>query len=215
MHNYCVTRSSLCSSCRRTLNYSVVHVPIQHIIYMMAKLVVKSVTHDQALQWEQWFPCRRWKATGLCWMCTGRQLYSGEEACCVESAWHNQSFSLWFRSHSGWLSLPGPVWPHQSVSLNLGGILGCPIWLKHAPNFVMGSPIGLCNATLTYHSFGNTHAQCRAGSKVASCQSATGTKFSALLYFAPKTFETNELEHAIHKSLVVTVAALLSARCDM
>ena len=38
--------------------------------------------HDQALQWEQWYPCPRWKATGLCWMCTGRQLYSVVEACC-------------------------------------------------------------------------------------------------------------------------------------
>ena len=47
-----------------------------------AHLVMKSVTHDQALQWEQWCPCQRWKATGLCWMCTGRQLYSGVEACC-------------------------------------------------------------------------------------------------------------------------------------
>ena len=107
-------RSSLCSSCCRTLNYSVVHVPIQHIIYMMAKLVVKSVTHDQTLQWEQWYPCRRWKATGLYWMCTSRQLYSGVEACCVESAWHEHSFSLWFQSHSRWLSLPGPVWLEYS-----------------------------------------------------------------------------------------------------
>ena len=117
-------RSSLCSSCRRTLNYSVVHVPIQHIIiYKMAILVVKSV-HDHALQWEQWYPCRRWKATGLCWMCTGRQLYSGVEACCVEfAAWHEHSFSLLFQSHSRWLFLVG-----------------------------------------------NTHAQCRVSSKVASCQ---------------------------------------------
>ena len=144
----------------------------------MAKLVVKSVKHNQALQWEQWYiyPCRSWKATGLCWMCTGRQLYSGVEACCVESASHEHSFSLWFQSHSSpYLAQSGSSTPYQGVSLNLGGILGCPIWLKHAPNFVMAVYYRsvLCNATLTIIPLllvGNTHAQCRVGSKVASCQ---------------------------------------------
>ena len=38
---------------------------------------------------------------------------------------------------SPYLAQSGSSTPQQGVSVNLGGILGCPIWLKHAPNFVM------------------------------------------------------------------------------
>ena len=46
-------------------------------------------------------------------------------------------FSLTPGDSPTYLAQSGSSTPHQGVSLNLGGILGCPIWLMHAPNFVM------------------------------------------------------------------------------
>ena len=117
---------------------------------MMVKLVMKSVTHNHALQWEKWCPCRR--CAGYVLVDTSIQVWRPV----VKSAWHEHSSSIWFQSHSGWLSLPGSVWlEHSSPGCQPQSrwhSLPCPIWLKHLTLYQWLSPIGLCNATLTFAS---------------------------------------------------------------
>ena len=93
-----------------------------------AHIVMKRVTHDQALQWESSAHVkdgRQLDSAGCVLVDNSIQVWRP----LVESAWHEHSSSLLFQSHSGWLSLytwpmqSGSSTPHQGVSLNLGGIL--------------------------------------------------------------------------------------------
>ena len=112
--------------------------------------------------------CRRWKATGLCWMYTLFR-YGG-----LLLSLHGTLTPP--HSHSGWLSLPGPVWLEHSSSWVAFSTLPWSI-IKYLTLYIFSpwlSPISLCNATPIIPLLillGNTRA--------------------------PKTFEINELEYKV------------------
>ena len=95
------------------------------------------------------------------------------EACMLLSlpAWHGHSSSLWFQSHSGWLSLPRPVWLEYSSPgcqpQSGWHSLPCSIWFKHLTleiSFPWLSPkaiyLEILSTTISYtYMYMHTHVQ--------------------------------------------------------